>query len=1165
MFAIATVCRNREGKTRADTVRTSMILGILIVGLSWAPKVSAAPLIGDPFPVAADPVHQLAPAVAHAPARHAFLVVWQTVGGDGGGAGEISGGPIHARVVTEEGGLGPIVFVGDGMTPDVAYNGAADQFLVVWSTTPDMEIHGRRLNGDGEPMGEAFPISGGRPDSELRPAVAFNGHPQYGDYLVVWEDGVDDLTGSMTRWGIWAQRVSGTGSGEPLIGMPIEVIDSGPGGAQDRDPDVAYNLNRNEYLVAYTHYPSGAFGTPSDVHARPVTADGELLPERVVVDDDEAQFAPAVAAYPPNAMAPYLVVYGDFSTSLQGDVRGRLLNGNGQPVKVLDIATAGDRPEDGPAVAASESLGGYTVLWSELELDDAIWGRRVRDTGEMEPRFPVSPFDGSPSGTNQQAPAVAGGLPLALAVWEDIGTWMTGTTDISGRFLGYRLEGRVFVGEVGDDTTPLAGARVELFCSDNGDPDVPVGEAVTDPEGAYGLVATADCAFYDVVETDPDGYTSTGALSVGGNVVEPNRIRYAAPLEGKELRGNDFWDVSVTTPEPTASATPTATATGLQTPPTNAPTPTPTAGTATASPSPTTTGTPGALIVDTTDDTDDGSCDASHCSLREAINAANVRAGADSIRFAIPSTDTGCDGSGVCTIQPIFVFPELNDDGTTVDGFTQAGAAPNASTFGDAIDAALKIVLDGSSLPCCAVGVSIRSSSNTVRGLVIDGFYTGIEVLDGDDNRIEGNFIGTDVEGKSSEGNACSGIILSALSMGPGSSNNVVGGSLPQARNLVSGNGCGGIEIGPGENNAVHGNYVGTDLTGTMALPNTADGIRVFNASRGQAIGGTGSGEANLIAFNGQNGVEIDGSVGGAVRNSIRRNRIHSNTNEGIQLTAGANEGIIGPAIDTASATRLTGSACAGCIVEIFSDAGDEGAIYEGTATAGGSGNWTFDKAAGLTGPNVTATATDSQGNTSEFSAPVSLLPASPSATTTASATPTQSGTPTVTPPTPRSCIGDCDGNGLVSVAELIRGINIALGIAVLADCRSFDSDGDGSVDVAELVAAVSDSLTECAQVSWQRGAEERRHSQEKLEDSRERALVVRRAIIVSANVFHDSDILLRSSSARRSSFHLDAQGRRPSRRRGVPVPGTLGGKGARLSYDRGATQSSQRLTRRAR
>jgi hypothetical protein len=77
--------------------------------------------------------------------------------------------------------------------------------------------------------------------------------------------------------------------------------------------------------------------------------------------------------------------------------------------------------------------------------------------------------------------------------------------------------------------------------------------------------------------------------------------------------------------------------------------------------------------------------------------------------------------------------------------------------------------------------------------------------------------------------------------------------------------------------------------------------------------------------------------------------------------------------ITTASATQVSGTACANCTIEVFSDANDEGALYEGTTTANSSGNWTFTKASGLTGPYVTATATDANSNTSEFSAPVSV------------------------------------------------------------------------------------------------------------------------------------------------------------------------------------------------
>src|SRR5207249_5138053 len=63
-----------------------------------------------------------------------------------------------------------------------------------------------------------------------------------------------------------------------------------------------------------------------------------------------------------------------------------------------------------------------------------------------------------------------------------------------------------------------------------------------------------------------------------------------------------------------------------------------------------------------------------------------------------------------------------------------------------------------------------------------------------------------------------------------------------------------------------------------------------------------------------------------------------------------------------------TGTACSGCIVDVFSDNEDEGRVYHGSATADASGNWNF--AGATVGPNVTATATDAANNTSEFSPP---------------------------------------------------------------------------------------------------------------------------------------------------------------------------------------------------
>lgn len=59
-------------------------------------------------------------------------------------------------------------------------------------------------------------------------------------------------------------------------------------------------------------------------------------------------------------------------------------------------------------------------------------------------------------------------------------------------------------------------------------------------------------------------------------------------------------------------------------------------------------------------------------------------------------------------------------------------------------------------------------------------------------------------------------------------------------------------------------------------------------------------------------------------------------------------------------------------------------------------------------------------------------------------------------------CPGDCDGNGTVSVNELILGVNILLGRADAAQCPAVDVDGNGTVAVNELITAVNSALDGC-------------------------------------------------------------------------------------------------------
>jgi Tol biopolymer transport system component len=60
------------------------------------------------------------------------------------------------------------------------------------------------------------------------------------------------------------------------------------------------------------------------------------------------------------------------------------------------------------------------------------------------------------------------------------------------------------------------------------------------------------------------------------------------------------------------------------------------------------------------------------------------------------------------------------------------------------------------------------------------------------------------------------------------------------------------------------------------------------------------------------------------------------------------------------------------------------------------------------------------------------------------------------------TCVGDCSGDGTVTVDEVILGVNIALGTTPLSQCPLFDGSADSQVTVDELVTAVNDALNGC-------------------------------------------------------------------------------------------------------
>jgi hypothetical protein len=115
-----------------------------------------------------------------------------------------------------------------------------------------------------------------------------------------------------------------------------------------------------------------------------------------------------------------------------------------------------------------------------------------------------------------------------------------------------------------------------------------------------------------------------------------------------------------------------------------------------------------------------------------------------------------------------------------------------------------------------------------------------------------------------------------------------VGGVNADDGNVVSGNSTGISLESASTGTTVKGNFIGTRKDGTTGLPNSSHGIEIRETSSNNVIGGTEAGAANTIAFNGASGISIRkaGVSFNSTRNRIRGNKIHSNGNLGIDLNA---------------------------------------------------------------------------------------------------------------------------------------------------------------------------------------------------------------------------------------------------------------------------------------
>ncbi len=268
--------------------------------------------------------------------------------------------------------------------------------------------------------------------------------------------------------------------------------------------------------------------------------------------------------------------------------------------------------------------------------------------------------------------------------------------------------------------------------------------------------------------------------------------------------------------------------------------------------------------------------DAGPLSLRQAILDSNSDLTTPRfIKFAI--------SSGPCsTISPLSPLPPVTQP-VTIDGTTEPGSGGLPA-----------IQLDGSSAGV-ANGLLIQASNTQVKGLVIDSFALGDGILITSagavvtNDVVTDNYIGTDCTGTtavSSTGTPLgngNGVVLT-----PAVTNSLIGRIVGGAKNVISGNGQNGIQIGPGQVTGIHveGNYVGTDVTGTTAFDplgnplGNGTGVLLLAGSTGNTIGGgaplTGVCDAacNLVSGNLGDGISLFGSSGAVTANAVHGNYV---------------------------------------------------------------------------------------------------------------------------------------------------------------------------------------------------------------------------------------------------------------------------------------------------
>lgn len=218
-----------------------------------------------------------------------------------------------------------------------------------------------------------------------------------------------------------------------------------------------------------------------------------------------------------------------------------------------------------------------------------------------------------------------------------------------------------------------------------------------------------------------------------------------------------------------------------------------------------------------------------------------------------------------------------------------------------------------------ATGIQVGGDDAAARNVISGNTDKGI-FLSGGDNAVQGNYIGLAEDGATPRPNG-SGALDDAGILVAGGTGDTIGGTTSGERNVISGNSGDGIQVAAGGSPTIQGNYVGTDAAGAADVGNSRDGVRLAHAVDALIGGDVAAGQGNVISGNDQAGVRIRG----AGANASTGNRVEGNYIgvDGAGTTAIANT-VAGVSLENGTGTGgVTGNTIGG-------DAAGEGNVISG-------------------------------------------------------------------------------------------------------------------------------------------------------------------------------------------------------------------------------------------